>query len=96
VARSVRFPVEPIPPEGFDPARLETWPRREGRLEWVGGRLPWMPPCGEAQQVTVADVVVALGRWAESHPEFPGNPELPGLEPEVATLFRQASLGEAG
>jgi Uma2 family endonuclease len=70
VPRSVRFPVELIPPEGFDPARLETWPRVDGRLEWVGGRLLWMPPCGEAQQVTVADVVLVLGRWAEARPDF--------------------------
>jgi Uma2 family endonuclease len=29
-----------------------------------------MPPCGEGQQETVADVVSALGRWAEAHPDF--------------------------
>src|SRR5439155_1090581 len=44
VPGTVRFPVELTPPEGFDPARLETWPRVEGRLEWVGGRLLYMPP----------------------------------------------------
>jgi Uma2 family endonuclease len=70
VPRSVRLPVDLIPPEGFDPARLETWPRVEGRLEWVGGRLRWMPPCGERQSRTVIDVAVALGAWMRSHPEF--------------------------
>jgi len=38
VPRSVRFPVELVPPDGFDPERLETWPRVDGRLEWVEGR----------------------------------------------------------
>jgi len=70
VPASVRFPVELVPPDGFDPARLETWPRVEGRLEWVGGRLLYMPPCGEMQQATVADVVVVLGLWQRTHPEF--------------------------
>jgi Uma2 family endonuclease len=70
VPASVRFPVELVPPDGFDPARLETWPRVEGRLEWVGGRLLYMPPCGEMQQATVADVVVVLGLWQRAHPEF--------------------------
>src|SRR5262249_44873470 len=70
VPASVRFPVELVPPEGFDPARLETWPRVEGRLEWVGGRLLYMPPCGEMQQATVADVVGVLIPWQRAHPEF--------------------------
>jgi len=70
VPGSVRFPVELVPPERFDPARLETWPRVEGRLEWVGGRLLYMPPCGEIQQETVADVVGALLEWQRAHPEF--------------------------
>ena len=70
VPGTVRFPVELTPPEGFDPARLETWPRVEGRLEWVGGRLLYMPPCGDLQQDTVTDVVVALGVWVHSHPQF--------------------------
>src|SRR5262249_45357409 len=70
VPASVRFPVELVPPDGFDPARLETWPHVEGRLEWVGGRLLYMPPCGEMQQATVADVVGVLISWQRAHPEF--------------------------
>jgi Uma2 family endonuclease len=70
VPASVRFPVELTPPEGFDPARIETWPDVEGRLEWVAGRLLYMPPCGDRQQDTIADVVVALGLWVHAHPEF--------------------------
>jgi len=40
---TVRYPVELVPPEGFDPARVETWPRIDGRLEGVEGRLLYMP-----------------------------------------------------
>lgn len=65
--RALRFPVELIPPEGFDPARLETWPRVDGRLEYVDGRLLYMPPCGDAQQDTTTDVVIALGHWVREH-----------------------------
>src|SRR5439155_491685 len=70
VPRTVPFPVELVPPEGFDPVRLETWPRVAGRLEWVGGRLPYMPPCARLQWVTVADLVTTLGNWGRRHPEF--------------------------
>src|SRR2546427_4650854 len=70
VPASVRFPVELTPPEGFDPAHVETWPEVEGRLEWVAGRLLYMPPCGQRQAETAADVVVTLGIWARAHPEF--------------------------
>jgi len=70
VPATVKFPVELMPPPGFDPPRLETWPRVEGRLEWVEGRLFYMPPCGDRQQDTVADVVITVGNWVRSHPEF--------------------------
>ena len=61
IPRAARFPIEMNPPEGFDPDRLETWPRVDGRLEYVDGRLLFMPPCGDLQQDTVADVVITLG-----------------------------------
>ncbi len=64
------LPLELVPPPGFDPDRLETWPRVEGRLEWVGGRLLYMPPCGDRQHDTVADLVTCLGLWGREHPEF--------------------------
>lgn len=70
VPASVRFPVELTPPPGFDPDRLETWPRVEGRLEWVGGRLLYMPPCGRRQATTVADAVTTLVLWAREHPGY--------------------------
>ena len=68
--RAVRFPIEMIPPEGFDPGRLETWPEVRGRLEYVEGRLLYMPPCGDEQQDTVADVVITLGAWVRANPRY--------------------------
>lgn len=61
VPASARFPIELTPPEDFEPERPETWPQVAGRLEWVGGRLLYMPPCGIRQAMVVADVVIALG-----------------------------------
>lgn len=68
--RAVRFPVEMIPPDGFDGERLETWPSITGRLEYVDGRLLYAPPCGDEQQDTVTDVVITLGSWVRAHAEF--------------------------
>jgi Uma2 family endonuclease len=59
----------PLPP-GFDPDRLETWPKVAGRLEYVGGRLLFMPPCGDWQQDTCADVVGVLSVWRKSRTGF--------------------------
>jgi len=70
VPRSVRFPVELVPPASFDPVRIQTWPRVAGRVEWVGGRLLYTPPCARLQRVTVADLVTALGTWCRGHAEF--------------------------
>lgn len=67
---AVRFPVELIPPEGFDPEDIRTWPAVDGRLEYVNGRLLYMPPCGDIQQDTVTDVVTILGNWVRKHREF--------------------------
>jgi Uma2 family endonuclease len=68
--RAVRFPVELIVPAGFDAERPETWPVLAGRLEYVDGRLLYMPPCGQLQQYTVTDVVITLGTWLRQHPDF--------------------------
>ena len=70
VPASVRFPVELEPPEGFRPEEPASWPRIDGRLEWVGGRLLYMPPCGAVQQGVSVGVVTILGQWGEEHPEF--------------------------
>lgn len=99
VPAAARFPVELTPPAGFDPARLETWPRVEGSLEWVAGKLLWMPPCGDRQHETVADVVVELGLWARFHPEFvvgtneAGVPLGEDTRGADAAVWRRADLG---
>ena len=68
--RAIRFPIELIPPDGFDEERLETWPRVVGRLEYVEGRLLYLPPCGDEQQEVVTDVVITVGAWVRAHREF--------------------------
>jgi Uma2 family endonuclease len=70
VPRRVRFPLELRPPPGFDPARLETWPHVDGQLEFVQGRLLYMPPCGDIQSDVVSDAVYLLRRWQDAHPGF--------------------------
>ena len=65
--RAVRFPVELRPPEGFDPEQPSSWPRVDGRLEYVDGRLLFMPPWGELQQDTATDVTITLGAWVRAH-----------------------------
>jgi Uma2 family endonuclease len=70
VPAAVRFPVELDLPPGFAPDDPGTWPAVEGRLEWVGGRLLYMPPCGSRQSLTVADVVATLAPWVRAHPGF--------------------------
>jgi Uma2 family endonuclease len=67
---AVRFPVELRVPEGFRLEAAETWPKVEGRVEYVGGRLLFMPPCGDVQQDVVSDLVHLLMRWRETHPDF--------------------------
>jgi Uma2 family endonuclease len=67
---AIRLPL-PLPaPAGFDPERLETWPRVTGRLEFVHGRIEYMPPCGELQQRTAADVVTELTLWSRTRGGF--------------------------
>lgn len=65
----VRFPIE-LRPAGFHAEELRTWPEVEGRLEWVEGRLLYMPPCADTQQEVAADIVFVLRSWSEKHPEF--------------------------
>jgi Uma2 family endonuclease len=97
--RAVRFPVELLPPDGFDPDRLETWPRLDGRLEYVEGRLLFMPPCGELQQDTATDVTITLGAWTRSRSGFvlgtneAGMRLLGATRAADAAIWRRADLG---
>lgn len=65
----VRFPVE-LRAEGFEPEQPSTWPKVEGRLEYLEGRLLYMPPCADYQQDVAMDVAFVLRSWSEAHPEF--------------------------
>ena len=65
-----RFPIELTPPLDFDAERLETWPQVEGCLEWVAGRLWYMPPFGDRQGKTVVDLATVLGVWVRSHADY--------------------------
>lgn len=67
---AVRFPLPMPEPPGFDPGQPETWPKVPGRLEYVGGRLLFTPPCGQPQQRIAISVAVSLGNWQLAHPEF--------------------------
>jgi Uma2 family endonuclease len=95
---AVQFPLRvPLPPD-FEVARLETWPHVNGRLEFVGGELWFMPPCGEEQQLTAADVATELGIWRRAHPEFAVGANEAGvllggdLRGAEALVFRRADL----
>jgi Uma2 family endonuclease len=98
VPRATRFPVELVPPPGFVPQDPTTWPPVDGRVELVGGRLYYMPPCGGVQQVVVVDVLTTLRLWQESHRDFfvGGNEAGMLLGGDVraadAAVFRRADL----
>lgn len=97
---AVRFPVEMIPPENFDAERLETWPTTAGRLEFVDGRLLYMPPCGDEQQDTVTDVVITLGGWVRRNTDYVLGTNEAGMRLAGATraadaaIWRRADLGK--
>jgi Uma2 family endonuclease len=50
--------------------RKETWPQVIGRLEYVNGRLEYLPPCGERQQRIVIDVATEINLWARARTGF--------------------------
>jgi Uma2 family endonuclease len=67
---ALRLPLDLPVPDGFDVAVPESWPTVTGRLEFVGGRLEYMPPCGEIQHRTVVDVLTELNLWRREHTSF--------------------------
>lgn len=66
----VRFPVEVRVPVTFRAEDPGTWPIVDGRLEYVQGRLLFMPPCGDIQQDVAGSVAGILDRWIDDHPAF--------------------------
>jgi len=93
--RVLRFPVELRPPARFDPEKLETWPVLAGRLEYVDGKLLFLPPCGDTQQDTVTDVVVTLGAWVRAHPELVLGTNEAGMHLGGATRAADAAIWRA-
>lgn len=67
---AVRFPLELRTPPGMQLHDPATWPAVDGRVEYVEGRLLFMPPCGDVQQDVATDVVYVLRSWSESHQDF--------------------------
>ena len=100
VPRTVRFPVELTPPPGFDPGQHETWPHVEGLLEYVDGRLLYMPPCGDVQSDVVTDVLRILLRWQDGHPGYKIAANEAGIRLAGASrgadaaVFRKSDLGD--
>ena len=90
--RAVRFPIELLPPEGFDEERLETWPWVPGRLEYVEGRLLFRPPSGDVQQDVVTDVVITLGAWTRTRAGFVLGTNEAGMRLAGSTRAADAAL----
>ncbi|MBI2896547.1 MAG: Uma2 family endonuclease [Deltaproteobacteria bacterium] len=67
---AVRFPLELVTPAGLDPDDPATWPSVNGRLEYVGGKLLFMPPCADTQQYVAADASFVLRAWTEGRDDF--------------------------
>jgi Uma2 family endonuclease len=67
---AISLPLElPLPPD-FDVAEVGTWPAVGGRLEYVAGKLQYMPPCADEQQQTAVDAIAVLAEWRRAHPDF--------------------------
>jgi Uma2 family endonuclease len=67
---AIRLPLELPLPAGFAPDRPDTWPVVDGEIEFVGGKLVYMPPSADRQQDTCTDVINALANWRKTHREF--------------------------
>lgn len=96
---AVEFPLELPLPDGFVADQPETWPRTEGQLEFVGGKLYYMPPSADRQQETSIDVATVLGNWRKTQPGFVvgGNEAVMILGGESrgadAAVWRRSDLG---
>lgn len=90
----IRFLVE-LRAEGVDPLRPSTWPAIDGRIEFVGGRLLYMPPRADYQQDVAMDVAYVLRSWSEQRPDFivGGNEAGMKLGGDIRAADRVASSG---
>jgi Uma2 family endonuclease len=94
----IRFPIE-LRPRGLRPADPTSWPSAEGRLEYVNGKLLYMPPCADTQQYVAVDVVFVLRGWALAQPEFVVGANEAGMKLGAdvraadAAVWRRADVG---
>src|SRR5215510_11139064 len=65
----VRFPVE-LRADDQVTSDPSSWPEIAGRLEHVGGKLLYTPPCADIQQDVAVDIAYVLRSWSEQWPEF--------------------------
>lgn len=97
---AVLLPLEMSLPVGFVADDPGTWPLVEGQLEFVGGRLLYMPPTADRQQDTTVDVVAVLAAWRRDHASFVVGTNEAGmiLGGEVraadAAVWRRADVGD--
>lgn len=98
VLRGVRFPVE-LRPSGADPSDPASWPVVVGRIEYVGGKLLYMPLCDDTQSYVTTDVTFVLRSWSSEHPGFVvgGNEAGMKLRDDTraadAAVWRRADVG---
>ena len=97
LTRAIKFPVELIPPDGFAPELTETWPKVDGRMEYVEGRLLYMPPCADIQQYVVLNVAGVIYNWLRAHPGFRAGTNEAGIKLKDTVRAADAAiwLGEA-
>ncbi|MBL8956990.1 MAG: Uma2 family endonuclease [Myxococcaceae bacterium] len=67
---AVQFPLVVEQPPGFKPEEPSTWPEFPGRWEYLGGRLLFMPPCGDEQADVATATLWQFEPWVSRHPEF--------------------------
>jgi Uma2 family endonuclease len=96
----VRFPIE-LRPTGVNLGDPASWPSADGRLEYVEGRLLYMPPCADTQQYVAVDVVFVLRSWAQARAEFVVGANEAGMKlgsdvrAADAAVWRRADVGAA-
>lgn len=93
---AIHLPLALPLPEGFVLEEQATWPEVEGRLEFVEGRLQFMPPCGKNQQRVAVDVATELNLWRRAHPEFVVGGNEAGMLLEGEVRGADAAVWRAG
>jgi Uma2 family endonuclease len=93
---AVRLPLALPEPDGFVVGEHQTWPRVVGRVEYVRGRLEYMPPCGKNQRRVAVDVVTELNLWRREHTDFVVGANEAGMLLEGEVRGADAAIWRAG